>query len=365
MDNPDTTAIMTLPPMAVLARKMACVMGQLKRLNQNGQNTQGWTFTSIDDITDAIRALMAEFGIALFSRMLRASEVKDGKTTRATVDMEFELVCADTGVSKVMSWTGSAEDYSDKALNKAAVYAEKFWLKSTFLVSTGKDPDKTSPRIDKPQQQRAPEQRQQTVPQKPAPEPAPVAIPPKYAHECFEDATCRKEFTSFRKKLGITDDKPYLAALGEQWDMPALNRYSEYPGKMNELYSNMEAIHERLNAPADDTPEPDPVVQAVSAAIPVEDVRAALNGKPGRIDTKPQVATPFTSDNTAEQIEAERKRRDLELHEEAQQIAANMKPGTNTTTRGMANYQAEQQQKRVDLSNDEMDAAFDRVTALD
>lgn len=169
MDNPGTTQTMELPPMAQLARKMANIMGQLKRLRQGGQNSQGWTFTSIDDITDAIRALMAEHGIALFSKMLTASEVKDGKVTRATVNMEFELVCADTGISKVMQWTGSAEDHSDKAMNKAAVYAEKFWLKSTFLVSTGKDPDATSPRLDKrneqprQQPQRPPEQSKPTA----------------------------------------------------------------------------------------------------------------------------------------------------------------------------------------------------------
>lgn len=164
----DNALIPDVPPMAQLARKMANIMGQLKRLRQGGQNSQGWTFTSIDDITDAIRALMAEHGIALFSKMLKATEVKDGKVTRATVDMEFELVCADTGVSKVMSWTGSAEDHSDKAMNKAAVYAEKFWLKSTFLVSTGKDPDASSPRLDRRNEQQPRQQQRPQEPPKPA-----------------------------------------------------------------------------------------------------------------------------------------------------------------------------------------------------
>lgn len=154
-------ATLTAPPMAQLARKMANIMGQLQRLNQDSLHPQGWTFTDINDITDAIRPLMAEHGVALFSKMLKSTQTKEGKTTLATVDMEFELVCADSGASKVMSWTSSAEDYSDKAVNKAAVFAEKSWLKSTFLVSTRKNAGATSPGANKRNEQPRQQQRQE------------------------------------------------------------------------------------------------------------------------------------------------------------------------------------------------------------
>lgn len=322
MDNPGSTQTMELPPMAQLARKMANIMGQLKRLRQGGQNQQGWTFTSIDDITDAIRALMAEHGIALFSKMLKATQVKDGKTTLATVDMEFELVCADTGAAKIMSWTGSAEDYSDKAINKAAVYAEKFWLKSTFLVSTGKDPDAKSPGLDRRNEQPRQQAQRPAEPAKPAvvenrqPTPAPSVLKP------WLDAEKKMALVLYAiedKLLEQDDVWSDFLKLGElSGDEDCLKFASG-----NDLYKH---VKERAATIKKTAPAVDPVVSTTAAQITVDDTKNLL-GTPKGSSTRPTVtsngapvvtgatsSSPFGSDNAAlEMTDAEKAAADAAL----------------------------------------------------
>ena len=155
-------------PDVLLAWKMVQVMGKIDRIKKAGQNKdQGWKFATIDDITDVIRAEMATVGLAVFPRMLEskvgpAKTPKGSDVNRATVKMEFKLVCSDTGAFEVMTWDGTADDSSDKALTKAITYAKKTWLMASFMVSTGDDPDAESPgeetqkstrRDNKPRQQ--------------------------------------------------------------------------------------------------------------------------------------------------------------------------------------------------------------------
>lgn len=151
------------PPEAMLAYKMAQAMGLLQRIDKNGENKdQHWKYATVDDIMDAVRSAMSMVGLALFARMTSHNEVKDGRVTTATVEIEFKVVCADTGAYEIMPWTGQASDYSDKALNKAATYAAKFWLKNTFLVSTGDEPDAESPGDERSgQRQRSRDNQQQ------------------------------------------------------------------------------------------------------------------------------------------------------------------------------------------------------------
>lgn len=286
-----------LPPMAVLAKKMSGIMGKLQRIGKNGTNKdQGWQFSTVDDITDAIRALMSEFGIALFSRMVKSNEVKEGKITRATVDMEFELVCTDTGYSKVMTWTGSADDHSDKALNKAAVYAEKFWLKSTFLVSSGKDPDAGSPgqsrRDQRPQQpQRPPQQAARQVDPNTGEvlnqAPAPVVDAPavKMASCLKTSRECQQQFRALCDELGVASDAPYINALGLK------ERYSEYPGTFDALCSEMRKIHADIQAQEANS-APSLVDQAAATISPAQAAASLGSGGERRIGNP---AAPATS----------------------------------------------------------------------
>jgi hypothetical protein len=68
----------------------------------------------------------------------RETSVNKNGTTVVTViaKMCFTLVCGDTGECMDCIWYGEANDYADKACNKAATAATKYFLTNTFLLST-------------------------------------------------------------------------------------------------------------------------------------------------------------------------------------------------------------------------------------
>jgi hypothetical protein len=128
--------------MKSLAAKMALVMGDAPTMIKNGQNVaQRYEYVTADDVKAAIRPLLKKHGIAVFSAMTdvtRETGTNKNGTHTVTVlaKMMFSLVCTETGECVNCEWYGEANDYADKAVNKAATAAEKYWLINTFLLST-------------------------------------------------------------------------------------------------------------------------------------------------------------------------------------------------------------------------------------
>lgn len=125
-----------------LAAKMAAIMGDLPTMIKNGQNVQQkYQYVTAEDVKAAIRPLLKKHKVALFAEMVevqRESNINKNSNTVITVlaKMRFTLVCADSGETKQCDWYGEANDFADKAVNKAATAAEKYWLMNTFLAST-------------------------------------------------------------------------------------------------------------------------------------------------------------------------------------------------------------------------------------
>ena len=129
-----------------LYRKLAAVMGEVSRVPKNGWNAHfKYNFATESDIKDVIRPLLAAQNIALIADMVSLSQ--DGK--RTLVEMEFTFACGDTGATISKRFWGEALDNADKGINKAATFAEKYFLINFFMISTGEDPD-GDPTDDKP-----------------------------------------------------------------------------------------------------------------------------------------------------------------------------------------------------------------------
>jgi hypothetical protein len=113
-----------------LAAKMARIMDEVPTMIKNGQNIQQrYDYVTAEDVKAAIRPLLARHGLALYSAMedvKRETSINKNGTTVITViaRMRFTLVDADTGQREDCSWYGEANDYADKAVNKAATAAE-------------------------------------------------------------------------------------------------------------------------------------------------------------------------------------------------------------------------------------------------
>ncbi len=125
-----------------LAVKMAAIMGDVPTMIKNGQNIQQkYQYVTAEDVKAAIRPLLKKHKVAIFSQMVdvqRESNINKNGSTVVTVlaKMRFTVVCGETGETMECSWYGEANDFADKAVNKAATAAEKYWLINTFLLST-------------------------------------------------------------------------------------------------------------------------------------------------------------------------------------------------------------------------------------
>ena len=139
---------------ASLYAKMARVMGMLNTVAKNGYNEfQKYKYVTSGDMYDAVRKAMAKESLALMVRYIDHRQEEQtftdnyGKTKNQTmtyVNLEFVLACGETGAIVTIPWLGSTSTTHDKSIAGAITNAEKAFLQSTFIVSTGdlsEDPD--------------------------------------------------------------------------------------------------------------------------------------------------------------------------------------------------------------------------------
>jgi hypothetical protein len=147
-----------LPPKeerpASLIGKLALITGLVGEVKKTGVNKfHGYTYARESDLVEAIRPLMAELGIWLWSSLIWTDNdqvvghqrVKIGDN--AEVDsltilmVGFSFYDADGNHTDTQVFPGYGDDTGDKGAYKALTGAEKYFLMKTFLVSTGDDPE--------------------------------------------------------------------------------------------------------------------------------------------------------------------------------------------------------------------------------
>lgn len=162
---------------ASLYAKMARVMASLNTIPERGYNqTQNYRYVTDGDLYNVVRKAMAAQGLALITRIRdshRESETitdrygKERIQTLTFVNIDFTLACADSGATETIPWIGTTNNPGDKAISAAVTIAEKYFLKATFIISTGEtadDPDSGISDVSAP-----------TVSPESAPEPEPTA----------------------------------------------------------------------------------------------------------------------------------------------------------------------------------------------
>lgn len=130
---------------AVLYGKMTQVMGKLSRIKETGTHQQGWKYATSEDVKDAVRAAMAEVGLALLVGLENHEIINlEGKGIMVRGTMSFTLCCSESGATVTRQLIGEAADQSkvsDKAFYKLYTTLEKYFLKITFLISSGEELD--------------------------------------------------------------------------------------------------------------------------------------------------------------------------------------------------------------------------------
>ena len=145
------------PPIKGLAWKLAEVMGEVTRLAKTGKNTaQNYNFVKESDVSDAIRPLLAERHIWLWSDTVERTQrelftaASGAIWWLASVNVAYQFIDGETGeVSPVQHYPGDGADSGDKALPKAQSMSLKYYLLKTFMLSTGADDAETDEKVDK------------------------------------------------------------------------------------------------------------------------------------------------------------------------------------------------------------------------
>ena len=107
---------------------------------------QGFNFRGIDDVLNALSALLAEHKLVIIPRVSER-EVVERTTAKGTVMfyvtvlVEYQLTSAEDGSWVLAKAVGEASDTGDKATNKAMSAAYKYMAIQTFAIPTEGDND--------------------------------------------------------------------------------------------------------------------------------------------------------------------------------------------------------------------------------
>lgn len=133
--------------LASLAKKKAAIMAELKKFGKDSYNqNQKYKFPSAASIFDAIRKLMAEHGLVLFTSAIdghqNEMESKSGNAgLHTTVKYRMLWIDTETGAMVEDLWLSESDDWQDKGYSKSATLALKSYLLTSFIVSSGDETD--------------------------------------------------------------------------------------------------------------------------------------------------------------------------------------------------------------------------------
>ena len=140
-----------------LARKLAEVMGEVGKIAKAGFNEkQHYAFVKESDVSDAIRPLLAERHIMLWSNTVSRQMAPLFTTASGlqmwltSVEVQYQFIDGDTGeITPIQSYYGDGADTGDKGLPKAQSMSLKYFLLKTFLLSTGVDDAESDEKVDR------------------------------------------------------------------------------------------------------------------------------------------------------------------------------------------------------------------------
>lgn len=107
---------------------------------------QGYSFRGIDHVYNALAPILSANGLVILPRVLgrevtERPTAKGGMLFYVTVNVEFDLVCAEDGSKHTIATIGEAMDSADKATNKAMSAAYKYACIQAFCIPTEGDND--------------------------------------------------------------------------------------------------------------------------------------------------------------------------------------------------------------------------------
>ena len=270
-------------------QKIAAITGRIGAISKGGTNRdQGYAFIEYAAVAGELRHLFSEYGVVVVPNMAKAADQKrdtfktrkgaDG--TAALIDFEFKIVNADQPEDHfVVNWVGEATDYGDKATNKAATAALKYYLMRQFNVSEKGEKDADQETIERAGSA-APEPRHTPEYVNDTPAPAPVS-------NAITDDQKRALSAALTEK-GITgdDQKRLLLKLSKSETVDKISKQNA--DVMLERIKGAEA--EKLLEFLADTPIEEPIAETGEDA-----------GEPAMAEETPIVISPKTAERVVDE----------------------------------------------------------------
>jgi hypothetical protein len=133
---------------ASLYAKKAAVMANLSRIPESGKHQQGWKYSTSEDVKDPVREEMAKAGLSLAFELIDYEIIREEKRIIITGNVKFALQCSETGATEnsiipaeAVDWVKGGGATAEKTFFKLYTTAEKYYLKTTFLISSGDELD--------------------------------------------------------------------------------------------------------------------------------------------------------------------------------------------------------------------------------
>lgn len=125
------------------------VAGEMARegISKDRKNQQqGYAFRGIDDVYNALAAVMAKYKLCILPRAISRDQVErqtkqGGALFYTAVHVEYDFVSAVDGSSHTCCMFGEAMDSADKSTNKAMSAAYKYLAMQAFCIPTEGDND--------------------------------------------------------------------------------------------------------------------------------------------------------------------------------------------------------------------------------
>lgn len=130
----------------VHAAKLAVMkeVGYVQKQRSNGLN---YTFAGEAALIAALRPVMIEHGLTITpisSRIVESSTYSTrngGEMRLVRTEETFRITHAPSGTSEDITMLGEGADAGDKTVSKALTCGYKYFLRQTFMIETGDDPD--------------------------------------------------------------------------------------------------------------------------------------------------------------------------------------------------------------------------------
>lgn len=123
------------------------VMREVPYLQKRKSDGLNYTFASESDLIHKVRDSMLDNGISIFPiriEFLSKDDVKSKTGTCGTILrflFTYRFMHALSGTFQDIQTVGEAQDWGDKAANKAMTISQKYALRMFLLIETGDDPD--------------------------------------------------------------------------------------------------------------------------------------------------------------------------------------------------------------------------------